>query len=90
MHALVVDDSRAMRSILTRILGEAGFETISQAGDGQEALDVLAGHVVAGLAAARDRLGTVFVKGQGVAVEWIKSSRVNDLGGDRAGGLGPR
>jgi two-component system, chemotaxis family, chemotaxis protein CheY len=42
VHALVVDDSRAMRSILTRILGEAGFDTISQAGDGQEALNVLA------------------------------------------------
>jgi two-component system chemotaxis response regulator CheY len=31
-----------MRSILTRILGEAGFDTVSQAGDGQEALDLLA------------------------------------------------
>lgn len=37
MHALVVDDSRAMRSILTRIVTNLGF-TAAQAGDGQEAL----------------------------------------------------
>ena len=41
MHALVVDDSRAMRSILTRLLETNGF-SVAQAGDGQEALDVLA------------------------------------------------
>ena len=38
MHALVVDDSRAMRMILTKILKEIGFET-SEAGHGREALD---------------------------------------------------
>ena len=42
MRALVIDDSRAMRMILTRILTEAGFTDIAQAGDGQQALDVLA------------------------------------------------
>ncbi|MBA2954014.1 response regulator [Nocardioides sp. MAH-18] len=41
MRALVVDDSRAMRRIVTRILEDAGFEVL-EAGDGQEALDVLA------------------------------------------------
>lgn len=40
MHALVVDDSRAMRAILTRLLTDLGFE-VAQAGDGQQALDVL-------------------------------------------------
>jgi two-component system chemotaxis response regulator CheY len=40
MHALVVDDSRAMRSILARLMTQLGFE-VAQAGDGQEALDQL-------------------------------------------------
>jgi two-component system chemotaxis response regulator CheY len=40
MLALVVDDSRAMRSILTRLLGGLGFD-VAQAGDGAEALQVL-------------------------------------------------
>jgi two-component system chemotaxis response regulator CheY len=40
MKALVVDDSRAMRSILGKILAGIGFEVL-QAGDGQEALEVL-------------------------------------------------
>jgi two-component system, chemotaxis family, chemotaxis protein CheY len=40
MHALVVDDSRAMRSILARLMTSLGFE-VSQAGDGAEALAVL-------------------------------------------------
>jgi two-component system chemotaxis response regulator CheY len=40
MLALVVDDSRAMRSILTRLLGGLGFD-VAQAGDGAEALSVL-------------------------------------------------
>jgi len=44
MHALVVDDSRAMRSILTRLMNGLGFE-VSQAGDGAEALTVLEGGV---------------------------------------------
>lgn len=37
MHALVVDDSRAMRLVLTKIMKEVGFDT-SEAGDGSEAL----------------------------------------------------
>ena len=40
MHALIIDDSRTMRSILRRIVGELGFET-TEAADGQEALDAL-------------------------------------------------
>jgi len=40
MLALVVDDSRAMRSILTRLLGSLDFD-VAQAGDGAEALAVL-------------------------------------------------
>jgi two-component system, chemotaxis family, chemotaxis protein CheY len=40
MQALVVDDSRAMRSILARLMSKLGFE-VAQAGDGQEALDRL-------------------------------------------------
>ena len=40
VHALVVDDSRAMRSILARLMTGLGFE-VSQAGDGAEALAVL-------------------------------------------------
>jgi len=44
MQALVVDDSRAMRAILTRLLDGLGFD-VAQAGDGQEALEVLGGGV---------------------------------------------
>lgn len=40
MRALIVDDSRAMRRIVGRILSDAGFEVV-EAGDGQEAIDVL-------------------------------------------------
>ena len=40
MHALVVDDSKAMRMILERALKEVGFE-VSGVGDGQCALDLL-------------------------------------------------
>ncbi|GAW52222.1 MULTISPECIES: response regulator [unclassified Nocardioides] len=40
MRVLIVDDSRAMRRIIGRILGDAGFEVL-EAGDGQEAIDVL-------------------------------------------------
>jgi two-component system chemotaxis response regulator CheY len=45
MDALIIDDSRAMRSILRRSVTDLGFET-SEAANGQEALDHLeAGHV---------------------------------------------
>jgi two-component system chemotaxis response regulator CheY len=40
MQALVVDDSRAMRAILTRLMTGLGFD-VAQASDGQEALDAL-------------------------------------------------
>jgi two-component system, chemotaxis family, chemotaxis protein CheY len=40
MRALVVDDSRAMRSILTRQLDGLGFD-VAQAFDGRDALDLL-------------------------------------------------
>jgi two-component system chemotaxis response regulator CheY len=42
MQALVVDDSRAMRMILSRIMRKQGYDVI-EAGDGQEALDLLNG-----------------------------------------------
>jgi two-component system chemotaxis response regulator CheY len=41
VRALIVDDSRAMRLILTRILGELGFETVD-AQNGREALACVA------------------------------------------------
>lgn len=40
MKALVIDDSRVMRRIVSSTLEDLGFETI-HAGNGQEALDVL-------------------------------------------------
>jgi two-component system chemotaxis response regulator CheY len=40
MLALVVDDSRAMRMVLKRIVTELGFDVV-EAGNGQEALDVV-------------------------------------------------
>jgi two-component system chemotaxis response regulator CheY len=39
-RALVVDDSRAIRAILTRTLIQAGFEVV-QAANGREALEVM-------------------------------------------------
>lgn len=38
MHALVIDDSRAMRKVLSKILGDLGFSVV-EAGNGQEALE---------------------------------------------------
>jgi two-component system chemotaxis response regulator CheY len=40
MRALVIDDSRAMRRIVSGILAGIGFET-AEAGDGRQALDLL-------------------------------------------------
>jgi two-component system, chemotaxis family, chemotaxis protein CheY len=40
VRALILDDSRAMRSLLRRILDSAGFEVVEGA-DGQQGLDVL-------------------------------------------------
>ncbi|HET9060561.1 MAG TPA: response regulator [Acidimicrobiales bacterium] len=41
MKVLVVDDSRAMRSLLRRILTRAGADEIQEAGDGREAVELL-------------------------------------------------
>jgi two-component system chemotaxis response regulator CheY len=41
MRAILIDDSRAMRMILKRIVVKLGFEA-TEAGDGREALDLLA------------------------------------------------
>ena len=38
---MVVDDSRAMRSLLRKILGENGFDVVAEAENGREALDKL-------------------------------------------------
>jgi two-component system chemotaxis response regulator CheY len=40
VRAMVIDDSRAMRMILGRLVGRLGFETV-EAADGQAALDLL-------------------------------------------------
>jgi two-component system chemotaxis response regulator CheY len=40
MRTIVIEDSRAMRSILAGILGEVGFE-VTLAADAEEALEVL-------------------------------------------------
>ena len=42
MLALVVDDSRAVRMMLTRMLTECGFDGVAEAGHGLEALERLA------------------------------------------------
>jgi two-component system, chemotaxis family, chemotaxis protein CheY len=43
MRALVVDDSTAMRTILSRMLRELGLE-VAEARNGREALEYIAGH----------------------------------------------
>ena len=40
MRALIIDDSRAMRAVLGRILAELGFE-VTEASNGREGLDHL-------------------------------------------------
>jgi len=50
MRALIVDDSRTMRLILKKQLVQLGFTEILEAGDGVEALKVLAGAAVPELA----------------------------------------
>jgi len=49
MRALVIDDSRTMRRIIVRILHGLGFETV-EAGDGRQALELLADGPVPDLA----------------------------------------
>ncbi len=39
MKALIVDDSKTIRTIMQRSLGPLGFDTIVEAEDGQQALD---------------------------------------------------
>lgn len=48
LDILVVDDSAAIRKILQRVLRQTGMaiDTIHEAGDGEEALNVLRGHKV--------------------------------------------
>lgn len=41
MKALIVDDSRVMRSILKKFLQSEGFDTLIEAGDGAEGLERL-------------------------------------------------
>ncbi len=41
MRAMVVDDSKAMRTILKRLLGECGYAEIVEAGNGREGLDAM-------------------------------------------------
>lgn len=43
MRALIVDDSRAMRSVMRRILRGAGFD-VAEACDGREGLELLRKH----------------------------------------------
>jgi len=45
MKAMIVDDSRAMRSMLRKILKENGFEVAAEAENGRDALDQLEQHV---------------------------------------------
>jgi two-component system, chemotaxis family, chemotaxis protein CheY len=47
-NVLVVDDSAAIRKILHRVLRQTGMaiQSIEEAGDGQEALDVLGAHKI--------------------------------------------
>jgi two-component system chemotaxis response regulator CheY len=41
VRALVIDDSKAIRAVLRRMLVDLGFE-VAEAGDGRQALDVIA------------------------------------------------
>ena len=43
MRALVIDDSKAMRALLGRLLGEIGF-SVDEAGNGREGLEHLQTH----------------------------------------------
>jgi two-component system chemotaxis response regulator CheY len=44
MKAMIVDDSRAMRSMLRKILKENGFEVVAEAENGRVALEQLEQH----------------------------------------------
>ncbi|GAA2630676.1 chemotaxis response regulator CheY [Dactylosporangium fulvum] len=47
MLTMVIDDSRAMRMILKRIVAQLGFDVV-EAGNGQEAMDYLKANVLDG------------------------------------------
>jgi two-component system chemotaxis response regulator CheY len=47
MLTMVIDDSRAMRMILKRIVAQLGFDVV-EAGNGQEAMDYLTTNVLEG------------------------------------------
>jgi two-component system, chemotaxis family, chemotaxis protein CheY len=40
MRAMIIDDSRAMRSMLRNFLSTLGIEVVAEAGNGREALEV--------------------------------------------------
>jgi two-component system, chemotaxis family, chemotaxis protein CheY len=40
MRAMIIDDSRAMRSMLRNFLSALGIEVVAEAGNGREALEV--------------------------------------------------
>jgi two-component system chemotaxis response regulator CheY len=44
MKAMIVDDSRAMRSMLRKILKENGFDVVAEAENGRDALEQLQQH----------------------------------------------
>ena len=44
MKAIIVDDSRAMRSMLRKILKENGFQVVAEAENGRDGLDQLMKH----------------------------------------------
>lgn len=43
MRAMIIDDSRAMRSMLRNFLSGLGIEVVAEAGNGREAQQMLAG-----------------------------------------------
>ena len=45
MRVLIVDDSRVMRMLLRKMVNELGVDDIVEAGDGQEALELVDSHV---------------------------------------------
>ncbi|MDX2018931.1 MAG: response regulator [Deltaproteobacteria bacterium] len=42
MRAMIIDDSRAMRSMLRNFLNKLGIDVVAEAGNGREALEVFA------------------------------------------------
>ena len=73
MKALIIDDSRTMRRIVTKILADLGYETF-EAGDGQEALSVMENEPGIGLCCIDWNMpvmdGLTFVKKVREVAEW--------------------